>query len=40
MDVVRLPLFLIPMQIVVGVTWGANQPAAAAKQRQPLKAFS
>ena len=30
-------LCLIPMQIVVGVTWGANQPAAAAKQRQPLK---
>src|SRR5712692_3778034 len=28
---------LIPMQIVVGVTWGANQPNFAAKQRQPLK---
>src|SRR3989475_12052684 len=28
---------LIPMQIVVGVTWGTNQPAFAAKQRQPLK---
>src|SRR5437879_9566639 len=28
---------LIPMQIVVGVTWGANQPGFAAKQRQPLK---
>jgi hypothetical protein len=28
---------LIPMQIVVGVTWGANQPGFAANQRQPLK---
>src|SRR3989442_2160099 len=28
---------LIPMQIVVGVTWGTNQPNFAAKQRQPLK---
>ena len=28
---------LIPMQIVVGVTWGTNQPGFAAKQRQPLK---
>ena len=28
---------LIPMQIVVGVTWGTNQPSFAAKQRQPLK---
>src|SRR5579883_163326 len=28
---------LIPMQIVVGVTWGTNQPQFAAKQRQPLK---
>jgi hypothetical protein len=25
------------MQIVVGVTWGANQPLFAARQRQPLK---
>ena len=28
---------LIPMQIVIGVIWGTNQPAFAAKQRQPLK---
>jgi len=28
---------LIPMQIVVGVTWGTNRPQFAAKQRQPLK---
>lgn len=28
---------LIPMQIVVGVTWGTNQPKFAAKQDQPLK---
>src|SRR5579863_8173317 len=28
---------LIPMQIVIGVTWGTNQPGFAAKQRQPLK---
>ena len=28
---------LIPMQIVVGVTWGTNHPAFAARQRQPLK---
>ena len=28
---------LIPMQIVVGVTWGTNQPHFAAKQNQPLK---
>src|SRR5437879_11262008 len=28
---------LIPMQIVMGVTWGTNQPGFAAKQRQPLK---
>ena len=30
-------LCLIPMQIVVGVTWGANQPGFAARQRQPFK---
>ena len=30
-------LCLIPMQIVVGVTWGANQPGFAARQSQPLK---
>jgi hypothetical protein len=28
---------LIPMQIVVGVTWGTNQPNFAGKQSQPLK---
>ena len=28
---------LIPMQIVIGVIWGTNQPAFAANQRQPLK---
>src|SRR2546422_8793147 len=28
---------LIPMQIVVGVTWGTNQPSFDAKQRQLLK---
>jgi hypothetical protein len=32
-------LCLIPIQIVVGVTWGANQPAFAARHRQPLKGF-
>ena len=32
-----LMICLIPMQIVVGVTWGANQPAFAAGQKQPLK---
>ena len=30
-------LCLIPMQIVVGVTWGTNQPTFAAARRQPLK---
>ena len=30
-------LCLIPMQIVVGVTWGTNLPAFAARPRQPLK---
>ena len=28
---------VIPAQIVIGVTWGTNQPAFAAKQKQPLK---
>ena len=28
---------IIPMQIVIGVVWGTNQPGFAAKQRQPLK---
>jgi hypothetical protein len=27
----------IPMQIVIGITWGTNQPQFAAKQRQPIK---
>src|SRR2546428_14183562 len=27
---------LIPMQIVVGVTWGTNKPRLDTKQRQPL----
>jgi hypothetical protein len=35
--VTYLMICLIPMQIVVGVTWGANQPAFAAGQKQPLK---
>src|ERR1044071_353566 len=30
-------LCLIPMQIVVGVTWGTNLPAFAAGRSQPLK---
>ncbi len=30
-------LCLIPMQIVVGVTWGTNYPVFAARCRQPLK---
>jgi hypothetical protein len=30
-------LCLIPMQIVVGVTWGTNSPRFAARRRQPLK---
>ncbi len=32
-----LLLCLIPAQIMVGVTWGANQPQFAAKQKQPAK---
>lgn len=32
-----LLLCLIPMQIVIGVTWGTNQPALAARQSQPAK---
>src|SRR6266446_8844335 len=30
-------LCIIPMQIVIGVIWGANHPAFAAKQKQPAK---
>lgn len=32
-----LLLCLIPMQIVIGVSWGANQPGFAARQSQPAK---
>lgn len=35
--VAYLAICIIPMQIVIGVTWGTNQPAFAAKHRQPLK---
>jgi hypothetical protein len=28
---------IVPMEIVIGVTWGTNQPGFAAKQRQPVK---
>src|ERR1700685_2907860 len=30
-------LCLIPIQIVIAVTWGSNQPAFAAKRGQPAK---
>ena len=30
-------LCIIPMQIVIGVTWGAKLPARAARKPQPLK---
>jgi hypothetical protein len=32
-----LMVCIVPMQIVIGVTWGTNQPSFAAKQRQPVK---
>src|SRR6476619_7204873 len=32
-----LMICFIPAQIMVAVTWGANQPAFAAKQKQPVK---
>jgi len=32
-----LMICFIPMQIVIGVTWGTNQPRFAAKQKQPLR---
>src|SRR5574342_1250591 len=35
--VAYLMICIIPMQIVIGVTWGTNQPSFAAKQRQPVK---
>ena len=35
--VAYLMICIIPMQIVIGVTWGTNQPAFAAKQKQPVK---
>src|SRR5262245_57952029 len=35
--VAYLMICIIPMQIVIGVTWGTNQPSFAAKQKQPLK---
>jgi len=28
---------MIPMQIVIGITWGTNQPAFAARQKQPTR---
>jgi hypothetical protein len=35
--VAYLMICFIPMQIVIGVTWGTNRPQFAAKQRQPMK---
>jgi hypothetical protein len=35
--VTYLMICVIPMQIVMAVTWGTNQPRFAAKQRQPIK---
>jgi hypothetical protein len=35
--VAYLMICIIPMQIVIGVTWGTNQPAFAAKPKQPVK---
>jgi hypothetical protein len=35
--VAYLMICIIPMQIVIGVTWRASQPAFAGKQRQPVK---
>src|SRR5262245_40523716 len=32
-----LMICIIPMQIVIGVVWGTNQPGFAAKQKQPVK---
>ena len=35
--VAYLMICIIPMEIVIGVTWGTNQPPFAAKQKQPVK---
>ena len=35
--VAYLMICLIPMEIVIGITWGTNQPGFAAKHRQPVK---
>ena len=35
--VAYLMICIIPMQIVIAVIWGTNQPAFAAKQKQPVK---
>src|SRR5262252_5169888 len=35
--VAYLMICIIPMQIVIAVTWGTNQPAFAAKHKQPVK---
>src|SRR5215470_6417194 len=35
--VAYLMICIIPMEIVIGVTWGTNQPSFAAKQKQPVK---
>jgi hypothetical protein len=32
-----LMICIIPMQIIIGVIWGTNQPAFAARQKQPAK---
>jgi len=35
--VAYLMICIIPTQIMIGVTWGTNQPGFAAKQKQPMK---
>src|ERR1700733_10819004 len=35
--VAYLMICIIPMQIVIGVTWRTNQPAFVGRQRQPVK---
>ena len=35
--VAYLMICIIPMQIVIGITWGTNHPKFAAKRPQPLK---
>src|SRR4029078_12577983 len=32
-----LIICIIPMEIVIGITWGTNRPEFAAKQRQPVR---